>query len=479
MSVRVRFAPSPTGHLHIGGARTALFNWLFARNKGGIFILRIEDTDTLRNKEEFTDAIMRDLKWLGLDWDEGPQKGGNYGPYFQSERMDTYKTAIEALQRKGLIYNCYCTPEELDESRKNAMAQHRAPGYDGKCRDLTSVQKEELVKEGRKSVLRFRVPDSGETRFKDLIRGEVSFENKLLNDFVIQKTDGMPTFLFANAVDDAQMDVTHVIRGDDHISNTPRQLLILRAISGKDPVYVHVPLIFGKSGSPLSKRDGAVSLDWYKEGGFLPDALMNYLALLGWAPDGVRQVLSREEMTGEFNVERVSKNPAIFDIDKLTWINSEHMKKLDMDTKVGMVASYLEKKGFTGGLGEDKKEWLGQIVEIIGDRLRLVCDIETYGAFFFSDELNYDQTELSNKLKDERVKKGLSILKEKFSNGSFDHQAVEEAVRATAQELGLKAKDIIHPLRYVLTAKTVGPSLFETVALIGRERVIQRLSKVL
>ena len=476
MSVRVRFAPSPTGFLHIGGARTALFNWLFARNKKGIFVLRIEDTDTARNKDEFTQAITNDLKWLGLDWDEGPGKEGNYGPYFQSQRTDKYKECLETLKQKGLVYKCYCSSQELDERRKAAFLKHETPGYDGRCRNLTKEETEKYEKEGRPSVLRFKIPDTGETRFTDLVRDEVVFENKLIGDFIVQKSDGMSTFLFANSIDDILMDISHVIRGDDHISNTPRQIMLCRALGKKEPVYAHVPLIFGKSGTPLSKRDGAVSLDWYKENGFLPDALMNYLALLGWAPDGVRQILTKEEMKNEFNIEKVSKNPAIFDIDKLTWVNSEHMQKLSLDERVELAALYLKNKGVAK---EPDRALLKEAINIIGDRLKLVNDIETYGDFFFKDELKYDENELSEKLKDEKIKKGLSVLKDKFLTMDFNHQNIEEAIRGTAIELGLKAKDIIHPLRYVLTAKTVGPSLFEAVALIGKEKVISRLSKAL
>jgi len=500
--VRVRFAPSPTGYLHIGGARTALFNWLFARNKGGTFVLRIEDTDIERNRDEFTQAIIRDLRWLGLDWDEGPEKGGSFGPYFQSQRLDRYKKALDALKQKGLVYGCYCSPEELEERRKAAMAKHQVPGYDGRCGKLTDDERKKLEKEGRIPVLRFRVPDSGETKFLDLVRGyEVSFENRLLGDFVIFKSDGMPTFLFSNSVDDADMGITHVIRGDDHISNTPRQLLISRALQAADPVYAHVPLIFGKSGSPLSKRDGAVSVDWYRENGFLPQALVNYLVLLGWAPDGVRQVLTAEEMIKEFNGERVSKNPAIFDIEKLTWMNGEYLKNLDLDKKTDLVIDYLVSKGFVGqafsktrqginggSLAEkssgracsaEERSKIKEIVNIIGDRFKTIPDIETYGSFFFTDDIKYDDNELSLKLGNESVRKGLAALKEKFAAGSFDHQSIEQEVRGVSESLGLKAKELIHPLRYVLTGKTVGPSLFEAMALLGRDKVITRLSKVL
>lgn len=476
MSIRVRFAPSPTGYLHIGGARTALFNWLFAHNKKGTFILRIEDTDIARNKDEFTQAIINDLKWLGLDWDEGPGKEGKCGPYFQSQRLEKYKECIEKLKEKGFLYKCYCSAQELEERRKVALSKHHTPGYDGRCRNLDKEETDKYEKEGRPAVLRFKIPDTGETKFNDLVRGEVSFENKLIGDFIIQKSDGLPTFLFANTVDDILMDISHVIRGDDHLSNTPRQIMVCKALGGKEPVYAHVPLIFGKSGSPLSKRDGAVSLDWYREGGFLPDALMNYLALLGWAPDGVRQILSKEEMTNEFNIEKVSQNPAIFDLDKLTWVNSEHMQKLSLDQRAELVALYLKNKGLAQN---PDRGWLKEIINIVGERLKLVNDIEMYGDFFFKDELKYDENELSAKLKDEKVKNSLKILKDKFSAMDFNHQNIESAIRSTAEESGLKAKDVIHPLRYVLTAKTVGPSLFEAIALIGREKVISRLSKVL
>ena len=482
MSVRVRFAPSPTGYLHIGGARTALFNWLFVRNKNGKFILRIEDTDITRNREECIRAIIQDLKWLGLDWDEGPEMGGDSGPYYQSQRMDKYKMTLEILEKKSYVYKCYCTSEELEERRMSALNQHQTPGYDGRCRNLTQDEEEKFRKEGKVPVLRFKVPDTGETKFYDLIRGEVSFENKLLGDFIIQKSDGMPTFLFANIVDDVGMSITHIIRGEDHISNTPRQILISRALGAQDRTYAHLPLIFGKSGGPLSKRDGAVSLGWYRDGGFLPEALMNYLVLLGWAPDGVRQILAKEEMIKEFKIERISKNPAIFDMDKLIWINSEYMKKIDLDKKTDMVIEYLISKNIVESSGRDfsaiEKDKIKEIVRVLGDRLKVIPDIETYGLFFFTDDLKYDEQELSGKLSDEKVRKSLVTLREKFSEIPFDHANIEQAVRSVTEEMGLKAKDVIHPLRYVLTAKTVGPGLFETIALLGREKTIERLQIV-
>lgn len=473
MAVRVRFAPSPTGYLHIGGARTALFNWLFARHNRGSFILRIEDTDLSRTEGSSLESILQDLKWLGLDWDEGPGKNGGYGPYLQSLRQDIYPKYIKILLEKGYAYHCYCTPGELEERRRQALSEHRTPGYDGRCRNLSCEEKKRYEAEGRKPAVRFRVPDDGKTEFRDLIRGNISFDNRLLDDFVIFKSDGLPTYNLANVIDDALMEITHVIRGDEHISNTPRQVLLYRALGFKEPIYAHTPLILGKDGSPLSKRHGAVSIGWYREQGFLPEAIVNYLVLLGWAPDGVRQILTKEEMIKEFDIGHISKNPAIFDIDKLIWINSEYLKNMDLDKKTDLVVEYLGAKNIV--VERDK---IKEIVNIIGDRFKTIPDIETYGSFFFTDDIKYDETELSGKLSDERVRKGLAILKEKFAGIPFDHQHIEQAVRATAEELGLKAKDIIHPLRYVLTGKTVGPGLFESIALLGREKAIARLSKI-
>lgn len=499
--VRVRFAPSPTGYLHIGGARTALFNWLFARHNKGVFILRIEDTDILRTDESSLESILEDLKWLGLDWDEGPNTEGNFGPYFQSQRQEIYPKYIKILFEKGYAYYCYCTPFELEQRRNLALSEHKTPGYDGRCRNLGSEEKKKYEAEGRRPAVRFKIPDEGKTEFRDLIRGEVVFDNKLLDDFVILKSGvsavnsgrgGLPTYNFANVIDDALMEITHVIRGDEHISNTPRQILLYRALGFKEPVYVHIPLILGKDGSPLSKRHGTVSVGWYREQGFLPEALVNYLVLLGWAPDGIRQILRVEDMIKEFIIERVSKNPAIFDIDKLTWINSEYLKNMDPDKKTDLVIEYLVSSGaicsapmsdvISDSVSEAselhrgaEKDKIKEIVNIIGDRLKIISDIETYGSFFFTDEIKYDETELSSKLSDEKVRKGLAVLKEKFASIMFDHQNIEQTVRDVARELGLKAKDIIHPLRYVLTGKTVGPSLFESIALLGREKTIARL----
>ena len=347
-SIRVRFAPSPTGYLHIGGARTALFNWLFARHNNGVFILRIEDTDEMRSTDESVNGILESMKWLGLDWNEGPGLGsdlptgqagptagatggqtpprGDYGPYFQMQRLDKYQAACDQLLKKGLAYPCYCTPEEVEKMRELALLAKRPPKYDGRCRNLTSEQRAASERAGKKKSIRIKTPQEGNTRFVDLVRGGLDFENALLEDFVILKTSGVPTYNFACVVDDHHMAISQVIRGDDHLSNTPRQILIYEALGWKAPQFAHLAMILGSDGSRLSKRHGATSVMEYKEAGYLPEALLNYLALLGWGTEDSQQIFSQAEMVEKFSLERCSKSPAAFDPNKLLWMNGEYIR---------------------------------------------------------------------------------------------------------------------------------------------------------
>ncbi|MFY9204018.1 MAG: glutamate--tRNA ligase, partial [Limnochordia bacterium] len=329
--VRVRFAPSPTGYLHVGGARTALFNYLYAKHHHGVFVLRIEDTDLARSTEASTRAILDSMAYLGLDWDEGPEKGGDYGPYFQSQRLELYKEYAEKLLSMGRAYECYCTPEELDQIRQEAAAQGRDPKYDGRCRNLTDTQRREFVRQGRKPVIRFKADFEGTTLVDDLIRGQVIFDNNQLDDFVIIKSDGMPTYNFAVVIDDALMRITHVIRGEDHLSNTPKQIQIYQALGFAVPQFAHIPMILGPDRTRLSKRHGATSVGQFQEEGYLAEAMVNYLALLGWAYDDSQTIFSKTELIEKFSLSKVSKNPAVFDLAKLQWMNGVYIRELSLD----------------------------------------------------------------------------------------------------------------------------------------------------
>ena len=400
MQVRVRFAPSPTGQLHIGGVRTALFNWLFSRHHKGKFILRIENTDTLRSQEDFTKSIIENLKWLGLRWDEGPEIGGEYGPYFQSQRFSIYKESAKTLLTQGKAYLCYCSMEELEAKKKKIQRTEIFPLYDGRCRNLSEREKEKFKKEGRKPTVRFKVNWEGTLTVRDFLRGEVIFDSKILGDFIILKSDGTPAFNFANVVDDALMKITHVIRGDDHLSNTPRQLLIYNALGLKPPLYAHIPMILGKDASKLSKREGATSIDYYREKGYLPWAVINYLALLGWSTPNSQQFFTKEEIIQKFSLNGINKSPAIFDSQKLQWMNAEYIRRMKSEELVELFIPYLRKKGWIKEkINPLTYEKILRIAELERDRLIVISDIIKLASFFFEKDFSYDDEVVEKKTK--------------------------------------------------------------------------------
>ncbi len=472
--VRVRFAPSPTGFLHIGGARTALFNYLFARHEGGSFILRIEDTDQARSTQEALGNILSSLRWLGLDWDEGPSKGGDFGPYYQMERLEIYKKYADELLKKGKAYFCYCSPEELAERKKEALRKGKPPGYDGRCRNLSSEKRT-----GKERVIRFKASDEGVTEVEDLIRGKVKFENVLLDDFVIVKSSGTPTFIFANVVDDHLMRITHIIRGDEHLSNTPRQILLYQALGFSLPSFGHLAMILGSDRKKLSKRTGAISLDWYRREGYLPQALVNYLTLLGWGNSESQELFSSvEEIISKFSLKAVSKNPAIFDIQKLDWMNGQYIKRLGVEELVCLVKPYLQEKNLLRD--DEDEERLKKIVALEQERLKTLAQITEYADFFFLSEIIYDEKAVKKVLRKEGVPR---ILRE-YRNGldalePFTMETIESLARKIIAALGIKGGALIHPTRVALTGRTVGPGLFELMALLGREITIKRLDKVI
>lgn len=470
-SVRVRFAPSPTGHLHVGGARTALFNWLFAKQKGGSFVLRIEDTDVARSSGESERAVLADLAWLGLDWDEGPDVGGPLGPYRQSERTETYREHADRLLADGAAFLCYCTDDELDAKRKAALRDGRDPRYDGTCRSLTSEERARNEAAGLRPVVRFKT-EGRDVRVSDVVRGDVEFKSGMLGDFVILRSDGRPTYNFAVVVDDALMEITHVIRAEEHLSNTMRQILLYEAIGRPAPVFAHVSLIVDKDRSKLSKRRGATSVAEFREQGYLAGALVNYLALLGWSPSDDRELLSRDELVEAFDLSRVSAAPAAFDEDKLDWINGHHIREEPLKLVAELARPFAE----AAGLAESDDERFEAMVGLVRPRLQRLSDVPSEIAFFFGGELQFEDDALASVRNAEGagvIRALLSALEEETEELSSER--FKELLKAVGKELSVKGRGLYSPVRAAMTGVTHGPALGDVAALLGRERVTRRL----
>ncbi len=479
MSIRVRFAPSPTGHLHIGGLRTALFNYLFAKKEGGTFILRIEDTDEERSTQESVKAIYDGLMWAGLTWDEGPMPDGTikgpHSPYYQAQRADQglYKKYIDDLLARGLAYKCYCTEEELEAMRKDALANHRPPRYDGRCRNLTKEQQAELEAKGRKYVIRFKMPKEGTTAFDDLIRGHVSFENKDLYDLVIQKTSGYPTYNFACVIDDHLMGMTHVIRGDDHISNTPAQIQIYKAFGWQHPIMAHLSMIHGPDGTKLSKRHGDTSVIEYKKQGFLPAALINYLALLGWSTSDSQQLFAPGELEKKFDIKGCQKSPAVFDNAKLTWMNGEYIRQMSIDALYEAAKPFLKEANVGQGIDEQK---LKNIIALEQEKYKTLKEIPGLINFFFTDKVEYEEDVIEKVLKSDAAKASLKLIQSAYSAlDNWTDTALEEVARKTAKDNGLKAGQVFHPLRAAVSGRSHGPTLFKMLEYMGKDMVLNRV----
>jgi glutamyl-tRNA synthetase len=474
MSVRLRFAPSPTGHLHVGGARTALYNYLYARRMGGTFVLRIEDTDVQRSTEAATRAILDSLRWLGLQWDEGPEVGGAFGPYVQSQRHERYHAWADRLVAEGRAYPCFCRPEELEARRRERLTRGEPPRYDGRCRGLTPGERAARAAEGRAPAIRFALPSGGETGWEDVVRGTVTFRNDVLDDFVLLRSDGHPTYNFACVVDDREMAITHVVRGDDHISNTPRQILIFQALGWAHPVYAHASMILGADGTRLSKRHGATSVEAFRELGYLPEAMVNFLALLGWSYDGQRELFDRQELEAVFDLARVNPNPAVFNLEKLEWMNGQHLKRLDDAERVGRVRAFLAERGID--LSGRGSEWLQELVRAIGDRLKTLADAERHGAFLFRDPVEIDPEAWSAIRERPDLGRMLEALAQRIERDpEFTLESLERSVRALAEELGVKFGDLVTPARVALTGERVSFGIFDVIRLLGRERAAERL----
>ncbi len=470
--VRVRFAPSPTGCLHLGGARTALFNWLFARHNKGSFILRIEDTDKERSTKEAVDVILKGLKWLGFDWDEGPEAGGDYGPYFQAQRSGIHREYADKLIKEDRAYYCYCSPEELEAMRKEARENGRPPKYNGRCRRLSDEQRKEYEGQGRKPVARFRTKQEGATKINDLIHGELSFENSLLDDFVILKSSGTATYNFAVVVDDIEMKISHVIRGDDHISNTPRQALLYGALDAALPEFAHIPMIFGSDKAKLSKRHGAVAVTMYEDEGYLNEAMVNYLALLGWSTSDSQQVFEIDDLIKKFTLGGCSKSASIFDFQKLEWLNGEYIRKMDIDELTEKAMPFIS----GAGLRVDDRERVKKAVLMEQEKIKLLKDIPGLIDFMLKDDMEYDDRAKNKVLKKEGAGEVLSDMLERIKGlDDFSEKGLEEAVRKYCEEKGLKTGKVFHPLRAAVSGRTTGPGLFVMLEFIGRERVMKRI----
>lgn len=482
--VRVRYAPSPTGHLHIGNARTALFNYLFARHNEGDFIIRIEDTDQKRNIEDGEKSQLENLAWLGMDWDESPEKPGEYGPYRQSERGEIYQPLIDQLLVSNRAYKCYCTEEELEAEREAQRARSEMPHYSGKCAELTPSEQAEKEAQGLKPVIRFRVPRNTSYTFEDMVKGEIVFESDNIGgDFVIQKRDGMPTYNFAVAVDDHMMKITHVLRGDDHIANTPKQLMVYEAFGWKAPEFGHMTLIINsETGKKLSKRDESILqfIEQYRELGYLPEAMFNFTALLGWSPVGEEEIFSQDELIKIFDPERLSKSPAAFDGKKLEWVNNQYMKQLDLDVLTDMCLPYLVAEGkIEAQPSSEKLEWLKKVVSLYQPQMSYAAEIVNVSELFFNEHPVLDAA-AKEVLAGETVPAVLAAFKAQLeAMDVVDVPSIKAGIKAVQKETGVKGKNLFMPIRVAVSGQMHGPELGDTIELLGKEKALDHLNNVL
>src|ERR671911_269371 len=473
--IRVRYAPSPTGRLHVGGVRTALFNWLFARKNGGTFVLRIEDTDLERSTEESVEQLGRSMRWIGLDWDEGPVAGGPHPPYRQTERFDLYREAAKKLLDSGAAYYDFATPEELAGLRERARAEGRQPIYTGgEYREMDPDETRERIVSGEPYTVRFKTPREGQTVVQDMIRGPVTFENANLEDFVLMKSSDTPTYNFAAAFDDAEMEISHVIRGDDHLSNTPRQILIHNALRRELPAFAHVPQVLGPDKKKLSKRHGSASVEDFAEQGILPEALFNYLALLGAGYAADEEIFTPEELAERFRIDRVSGNPAILDEKKLRSVNAVYLRRKSPEELADLAAPMLIEADAVEEEELDKAR-LENVMDLLKERIALTTEIPDSVGYFFGGSLDYDETEFEKQFGKEFVRENFPELVDRLSGlPEWTEITIEEAVRGLAAEKEKGARHLIHPLRFAVTGRTVSAGLFETMQLLGRERSLLR-----
>jgi glutamyl-tRNA synthetase len=465
----------------VGNIRTALFNWLFARHHGGSFIVRIEDTDVTRKVKGAVKAILDGLRWLGLDWDEGPEVGGKYAPYIQSQRLEIYRELAERLVAQGDAYYCYCSPQRLEEMRAEQIKCKQPPGYDRYCRNLSQEERAKKEAEGITPVVRFKTPLEGQTRFNDLIYGDVVFENNTIDDFVLLKSDGYPTYHLANVVDDHAMEISHVIRAEEWISSTPRHLLLYRAFGFEPPQFIHHPMILGPDRAKLSKRHGAVSILEYREQGYLPEAMVNFLALLGWSLDDKTEIISRQELIDNFSLERIGKTGAIFNREKLDWMNGVYIRSLTADEFFEAVEPYLMTDISAGKALISSEEYVRDILPLVQERARTLAEVTELAQFFFVDELDYEPSLLiGENMNHQSAIQALTVAKQRLSQvQAFDANSLEGVLRPLAVELGLKTGQLFGTLRVAVTGRTAAPPLFQTMAVLGKERCLKRIEAAL
>jgi nondiscriminating glutamyl-tRNA synthetase len=490
MTVRVRFAPSPTGHLHIGGARTALFNYLFAKKHGGTYILRIEDTDIARNKADAEEKLIKAFQWLGLHWDEGPDVGGKYGPYRSMERIDIYQKYLGQLLIEDKAYPCFCTKEELEAERETAQSNGRTPRYSGKCRHLSKGERASQIALGQPHTIRFAVPEEGDIRFADHIRGDMVFQKADVEDFVICKSDGIPTYHFAVTVDDSLMEITHVIRGEEHLSNAPKHILLFEALGYQVPEFAHIPLILNETGKKLSKRDETILqfIEQYCDLGYLPEAVNNYLALLGWSPGGEyveEEIFTLEKLIELFSLDRINKAGAIFNEEKLSWVNSQYIKATDLDQLISLTLPYLSsdeefqtyllQNELTGKAAEER---IHELVGLFQTAMTKISDIITLTKLFTAEKISYDP-EASKVLKQEQVPTVLAAFATKVADlVEYTPEWIKKALKEVQKETGYKGKQLFMPIRATATGQVHGPDLNQTLYLLGKEKVLARITHI-
>ena len=480
MPPRLRFAPSPTGYLHVGGARTALFNWLYVRRHGGVFVLRIEDTDVERSSTDMITGILDSLRWLGLNWDEGPGAGGPYGPYLQSERLVLYREAAAALVSSGHAYYCFCRPDDLKARRDAAQAAGAAWMYDRACCKLAPGDVARRIEAGEPRAIRFLVP-GGHTSFDDLVHGPIEFDHANIEDFVVLRSDGHPTYHLSVVVDDVAMRITDVVRGDDHISNTPKQVLLYRAMGAAIPRFAHVPLILGPDKKRLSKRHGATSVGEYERQGYLPEAMVNFLALLGWSPGGDEEVFSRDELIARFSLEGISGGNAVFNPEKLDWFNQQHIMRLAASEILSRLRPDLEAAGLWDTVSRpDNRARVGRAIDLVKSRARKLSDLIPQLRPFIDDEIERDPGAVAKHLASPDLAPHLGAWRDRLSEvRAFDAATLEGALRSLAEERGVKPGLLIHATRVAVTGRAVSPGLFEVLELVGRDRVLGRIDQVL
>jgi glutamyl-tRNA synthetase len=475
VTVRVRFAPSPTGFLHVGGLRTALYNYLYARHHGGAFILRVEDTDRSRYVEGAVENLIATLRWAGLEYDEGPDRPGTAGPYIQSERIHLYREHADRLLTEGKAYYAFDTPEELEAMRKEQERMRIPPKYDRRALRLTADEVRSKLEAGEPAVVRMKVPESETIAFEDVIRGRVEFSSDRIDDQVLLKSDGYPTYHLANVVDDHTMGITHIIRGEEWLSSTPKHVLLYRYFGWEPPAFAHLPLLLNPDRSKLSKRQGDVAVEDYRAKGFFPEALVNFVALLGWNPGDERELFSLEELVREFTLERVGKSGAVFNLDKLNWMNTQYVRRTSGGDLLAMLRPALEKAGFA----VQSDDYIRRAIDLMRDRVDRVEDFVTFSPYLFADPAAYDDGARKKYWTGDTPALLRSVMAALETAESFDHAAIEEAVRRTAESAGVSASKLIHPLRLAVSGMAIGPGLFELMSLLGRETCLRRIDTAL